>query len=289
MEETFGSTCHGAGRARSRNNSRNKLDYQQVGGEQGKALVVAGVGGVEGERQMERWGGGASCGVQAGGRLQGCAPALAAGGRGRQLAGCPAPHPTIPPPPTSPSTRCWTRSRPRASPSGAPPAPHPCMHARPCARACPLARLPPSAARPAAAGPCCVHPPTHPPEPPPLLPHPPPPAPQRGLPQAGHGGGARVVQGRERGGGHLPLRRHLAQGRQAAPHRGGQGLRRGRAGRPVEPPRRSRPLPRSSLPPLLYFRSPLPAAARCPLPAAFLRSPSSSLAWHFSPHVLARL
>ncbi|PRW56077.1 tRNA-splicing ligase-like protein [Chlorella sorokiniana] len=30
MEETFGSTCHGAGRARSRNNSRNKLDYQQV-------------------------------------------------------------------------------------------------------------------------------------------------------------------------------------------------------------------------------------------------------------------
>lgn len=32
MEETFGSTCHGAGRACSRNNSRNKLDYQQVGG-----------------------------------------------------------------------------------------------------------------------------------------------------------------------------------------------------------------------------------------------------------------
>lgn len=30
MRETFGSTCHGAGRARSRNNSRNKLDYQQV-------------------------------------------------------------------------------------------------------------------------------------------------------------------------------------------------------------------------------------------------------------------
>jgi hypothetical protein len=30
MEETFGSTCHGAGRARSRNSSRNKLDYQQV-------------------------------------------------------------------------------------------------------------------------------------------------------------------------------------------------------------------------------------------------------------------
>ena len=30
MEETFGSTCHGAGRARSRNNSRNKLDYQDV-------------------------------------------------------------------------------------------------------------------------------------------------------------------------------------------------------------------------------------------------------------------
>lgn len=32
MQETFGSTCHGAGRARSRNNSRNKLDYQQVSG-----------------------------------------------------------------------------------------------------------------------------------------------------------------------------------------------------------------------------------------------------------------
>jgi len=30
MEETFGSTCHGAGRAKSRNNSRNKLDYQDV-------------------------------------------------------------------------------------------------------------------------------------------------------------------------------------------------------------------------------------------------------------------
>lgn len=30
MAETFGSTCHGAGRARSRNNSRHKLDYQQV-------------------------------------------------------------------------------------------------------------------------------------------------------------------------------------------------------------------------------------------------------------------
>jgi tRNA-splicing ligase RtcB len=30
MKETFGSTCHGAGRARSRNNSRNKLDYQEV-------------------------------------------------------------------------------------------------------------------------------------------------------------------------------------------------------------------------------------------------------------------
>ena len=30
MDETFGSTCHGAGRARSRNNSRNKLDYAEV-------------------------------------------------------------------------------------------------------------------------------------------------------------------------------------------------------------------------------------------------------------------
>jgi tRNA-splicing ligase RtcB (3'-phosphate/5'-hydroxy nucleic acid ligase) len=30
MKETFGSTCHGAGRARSRSSSRTKLDYQQV-------------------------------------------------------------------------------------------------------------------------------------------------------------------------------------------------------------------------------------------------------------------
>eukprot|EP00761_Pharyngomonas_kirbyi_P013661 gb/GECH01013690.1/.p1 GENE.gb/GECH01013690.1/~~gb/GECH01013690.1/.p1 ORF type:complete len:505 (+),score=152.11 gb/GECH01013690.1/:1-1515(+) len=30
MEETFGSTCHGAGRAQSRNKSRRKLDYQEV-------------------------------------------------------------------------------------------------------------------------------------------------------------------------------------------------------------------------------------------------------------------
>jgi tRNA-splicing ligase RtcB len=30
MSETFGSTCHGAGRARSRNNARNKLNYTQV-------------------------------------------------------------------------------------------------------------------------------------------------------------------------------------------------------------------------------------------------------------------
>lgn len=30
MHDTFGSRCHGAGRARSRNNSRNKLDYQEV-------------------------------------------------------------------------------------------------------------------------------------------------------------------------------------------------------------------------------------------------------------------
>ena len=30
MAETFGSTCHGAGRARSRNNARNKLDYTEV-------------------------------------------------------------------------------------------------------------------------------------------------------------------------------------------------------------------------------------------------------------------
>ncbi len=30
MHETFGSTCHGAGRARSRHNSRQKLSYEQV-------------------------------------------------------------------------------------------------------------------------------------------------------------------------------------------------------------------------------------------------------------------
>jgi len=30
MEETFGSTCHGAGRAQSRNRSRNELQYQEV-------------------------------------------------------------------------------------------------------------------------------------------------------------------------------------------------------------------------------------------------------------------
>merc|ERR1712194_124911 len=30
MTETFGSTCHGAGRAMSRNKSRTKLDYQTV-------------------------------------------------------------------------------------------------------------------------------------------------------------------------------------------------------------------------------------------------------------------
>lgn len=30
MKAAFGSTCHGAGRSRSRNNARNKLDYQEV-------------------------------------------------------------------------------------------------------------------------------------------------------------------------------------------------------------------------------------------------------------------
>jgi hypothetical protein len=30
MDETFGSTCHGAGRAQSRNASRKKLEYQEV-------------------------------------------------------------------------------------------------------------------------------------------------------------------------------------------------------------------------------------------------------------------
>lgn len=30
MDETFGSTCHGAGRAQSRNKSRNILSYEDV-------------------------------------------------------------------------------------------------------------------------------------------------------------------------------------------------------------------------------------------------------------------
>lgn len=30
MSETFGSTCHGAGRAQSRNKSRRNLSYQEV-------------------------------------------------------------------------------------------------------------------------------------------------------------------------------------------------------------------------------------------------------------------
>lgn len=30
MTETFGSTCHGAGRAQSRNKSRRNLEYQEV-------------------------------------------------------------------------------------------------------------------------------------------------------------------------------------------------------------------------------------------------------------------
>lgn len=30
MKETWGSTCHGAGRAKSRNQARNLLDYQDV-------------------------------------------------------------------------------------------------------------------------------------------------------------------------------------------------------------------------------------------------------------------
>ena len=30
MRSTWGSTCHGAGRSRARNNARNKLDYHQV-------------------------------------------------------------------------------------------------------------------------------------------------------------------------------------------------------------------------------------------------------------------
>eukprot|EP00455_Lapot_gusevi_P042150 TRINITY_DN4964_c0_g2_i7.p1 TRINITY_DN4964_c0_g2~~TRINITY_DN4964_c0_g2_i7.p1 ORF type:complete len:134 (+),score=30.79 TRINITY_DN4964_c0_g2_i7:32-403(+) len=44
MAETFGSTCHGAGRALSRNRSRNTLDYQDVLNrlqEQGISIRVA--------------------------------------------------------------------------------------------------------------------------------------------------------------------------------------------------------------------------------------------------------
>lgn len=44
MDECFGSTCHGAGRAQSRNKSRRALSYQDVLGklaEQGIAIRVA--------------------------------------------------------------------------------------------------------------------------------------------------------------------------------------------------------------------------------------------------------
>ena len=44
MDETFGSTCHGAGRAQSRNKSRRSLSYQEVLdklAEQGIAIRVA--------------------------------------------------------------------------------------------------------------------------------------------------------------------------------------------------------------------------------------------------------
>ena len=44
MQESFGSTCHGAGRAQSRNKSRRNLSYEEVLGklaEQGIAIRVA--------------------------------------------------------------------------------------------------------------------------------------------------------------------------------------------------------------------------------------------------------
>merc|ERR1719499_957832 len=44
MQETFGSTCHGAGRALSRSKSRNNLDYKDVLGrleEMGISIRVA--------------------------------------------------------------------------------------------------------------------------------------------------------------------------------------------------------------------------------------------------------
>ncbi len=47
---------------------------------------------------------------------------------------------------------------------------------------------------------------------------------QGGLPQAGHGGGPRVLQGRQRGGGYLPRGRHLQEGRAPSAHLRHQGL-----------------------------------------------------------------
>ena len=38
MQETFGSTCHGAGRAQSRNKSRKTLSYQEVRGGEGRGF-----------------------------------------------------------------------------------------------------------------------------------------------------------------------------------------------------------------------------------------------------------
>ena len=46
----------------------------------------------------------------------------------------------------------------------------------------------------------------------------------RGLTQAGYGGGARGLQGRHPGGGHLPRCRHLQEVRQAAAHCSHQGV-----------------------------------------------------------------
>ena len=40
MDETFGSTCHGAGRAQSRNKSRRNLSYQEVFWPHGYLLLL---------------------------------------------------------------------------------------------------------------------------------------------------------------------------------------------------------------------------------------------------------
>lgn len=190
MQETFGSTCHGAGRARSRNNSRNKLDYQQVL----DALKTKGI--------AIRWGRAARLGA-----APNCSHASNAGDNAGRRRG------TVPP-----------------------------------------ALLGP---RPATAHVSAL--------------------PQGGLPQASHGGGPRELQGRERGGGHLPRRRHLKEGGQAAPCGGGERLA---GSTPPPSPCRLPPCPAhnaSAAAQLLHcsvfvLRSPLLSPSCCPPPPVALLS-----------------